>query len=299
MSLPRILLQLDSDPHASSFDAVVATDAGVHQLLQYGGVNTENVVGLVHGAMFTRGPQQLQHSAIFVGGSNVQAGEAIAKKVAETFFGPMRVSVLVDGNGSNTTSAAAVLCAGRHFVLNSAQALVLGGTGPVGSRVARLLLGQGAEVRLASRDSSRAEQAKLAILEQVAQGESNGSPQDRIQAMGASDEELRAALSEVDLVFGCGAAGIALLSEEQLAESSVRVAIDLNAVPPAGLTGIAATDKAVERDGRVDYGAIGVGGLKMKIHKECIRRLFTANDQFLDAEEVFDVGLGMERERNA
>ena len=37
------------------------------------------------------------------------------------------------------------------------------------------------------------------------------------------------------------------------------------------------------------YGAIGVGGLKMKIHKACIARLFERNDLVLDAESIADV----------
>jgi len=57
MSPPKILVQLDSDPHASVFDAVVAVDAGVDHLLQYGAVAPEAVRDLVHGAMFTRGPR--------------------------------------------------------------------------------------------------------------------------------------------------------------------------------------------------------------------------------------------------
>ena len=38
------------------------------------------------------------------------------------------------------------------------------------------------------------------------------------------------------------------------------------------------------------YGALGVGGVKMKIHKAAVRRLFTANDQVLDAEAIFEIG---------
>ncbi|MCG8653751.1 MAG: bifunctional NADP-dependent methylenetetrahydromethanopterin dehydrogenase/methylenetetrahydrofolate dehydrogenase, partial [Pirellulales bacterium] len=70
----RILLQLDCDAHPSSFDSVVAIDAGVDQLLRYGDVQVTNVTPLVHGAMFTRGPKDLKNTAIFVGGSNVSAG---------------------------------------------------------------------------------------------------------------------------------------------------------------------------------------------------------------------------------
>src|SRR5262245_65675816 len=87
MSLSKILIQLDPDSHASVFDAVVAVDAGVDRLLQYDHVVADQVRDLVHGAMFTRGPQDLQNTAIFIGGANVVAGELLLKQVTETFFG--------------------------------------------------------------------------------------------------------------------------------------------------------------------------------------------------------------------
>ncbi len=290
MKLPRILIQFDPDMAASVFDAVVAIDSDIDHLLQYSQVEPTSVRGLVHGAMFTRGPDQLSNTAIFIGGSNAAASEAIAAEIKQTFFGPVRVSVMLDGNGSNTTAAAAVLCAARHLDLSAVDALVLGGTGPVGLRVARLLLRAGARVRLASRDQARAAQA----CEQLTAKTGEGS--DRLSACGTAEPaELEQQLSQVNALFGCGAAGAQLLSAEQLAQAhQLQVAIDLNAVPPAGLAGIAVTDKAVSRGGRVDYGAIGVGGLKMKIHREAIRTLYSRNDLFLDAEEVFEIGQQLE-----
>ena len=71
---------------------------------------------------------------------------------------------------------------------------------------------------------------------------------------------------------------------------ALKVAIDLNAVPPAGIGGILPGDKGVERDGQICYGAIGVGGLKMKLHKTAVRRLFEKNDLVLDAEEIYELG---------
>jgi hypothetical protein len=68
------------------------------------------------------------------------------------------------------------------------------------------------------------------------------------------------------------------------------VAIDLNAVPPLGIEGVDARDKAAQRDGQLCYGALGVGGTKMKIHKAAVRRLFESNDQVLDAEEMLEIG---------
>ncbi len=70
----------------------------------------------------------------------------------------------------------------------------------------------------------------------------------------------------------------------------LKVAIDLNAVPPAGIGGVAPQDKATEHDGQFCYGAIGVGGLKMKLHKAAIHRLFETNDAVLDAEEIYQLG---------
>ena len=112
MSKAKILIQLDGDAQASVFDAVVAVDSGVDQLLRHDGVTPEGVRELVHGAMFTRGPKHLHHTAIFIGGSNVAAGEALLEAVVACFFGPMRVSVMMDASGANTTAAAAVLAAG-------------------------------------------------------------------------------------------------------------------------------------------------------------------------------------------
>src|SRR4051794_30445868 len=114
MSLPKILVCLDTDAQPSVFDAVVAVDADVDQLLRHAGVKGEAVRDLVYGAMFTRGPVDLKNSAIFIGGSDVAAGEAVLAKARECFFGPMRVSVMLDSNGANTTAAAAVLSVRKH-----------------------------------------------------------------------------------------------------------------------------------------------------------------------------------------
>ena len=102
-------------------------------------------------------------------------------------------------------------------------------------------------------------------------------------------------LSGVDAVISAGAAGIELLSEEtRIAAESVKVAIDLNAVPPYGLPGIEVIDHATEKKGQICYGAIGVGGTKMKIHKAAVRKLFDQNDLVLDAEQIFELGESLE-----
>lgn len=284
MSKSRILVQLDSDAHASVFDAVVAVDAGVEHLLQYSQVEPDKVRDLVHGAMFTRGPDDLKSTAIFIGGADVTRGERLLGEVTRCFFGPMRVSVMQDANGANTTAAAAVLSVADHVALDGATALVLGGTGPVGQRAARLLAARGAQVRVASRQLSRAEQ----VCQELARRDLKAQ---LTPVATANAEDTERALDGVAIVIAAGAAGVRLLPSScwQRAEA-LRVLVDLNAVPPLGIEEIEVTDRAVERHGKTCYGAIGVGGLKMKIHKAALQQLFTANDQVLDAEEIYGIG---------
>jgi len=288
MALPKLLLQLDIDRHPSSFDGVVAYDAGVDHLLSYGEVTPENGVPLVHGAMFTRGGSGLRGTAIFIGGSQVAPAELILNRVLDTFFGPVRVSVMFDANGCNTTAAAAVLCAMRHVSLAGATAVVLAGTGPVGMRVARMLASAGCHVRVVSREGARAQKAVHQIGQFV--------PRTLLSPHAAANPQSTAeVLHGANLLFACGAAGTRLLDAAALADaSSITVAVDLNAVPPEGVEGIRVTDAGREAQGRILYGAIGVGGLKMKIHKAAIGKLFEANDLVLDADEIFAIGQSLE-----
>ncbi|TVQ01421.1 MAG: bifunctional NADP-dependent methylenetetrahydromethanopterin dehydrogenase/methylenetetrahydrofolate dehydrogenase [Planctomycetaceae bacterium] len=281
---PKILIQLDTDTAPSTFDAVVAVDSGVDQLFRHGGVTPDNVTPLVHGAMFTRGGAELASTALFVGGSDVAAAEAVFLRARGCFFGPVRVSVMLDANGCNTTAAAAVMSAAKHLDLSGAVVAVWAGTGPVGRRVAEMAALEGAEVWLVSRTQAKADAACEAVRERI-----GGIADAKVRGFQADGpESARQALAGAHVVIACGAAGVELIDAETLksAPPSCRVAIDLNAVPPVGLGGIGVTDKAVERDGRIVYGAIGVGGLKMKVHRRAVAELFAANDRVLDAAEI-------------
>jgi hypothetical protein len=284
MSLAKILLCLDTDAQPSVFDAVVAVDAGVDELLRHGDVTPDAVRDLVYGAMFTRAPADLKNTAVFIGGTDVASGEELLAKVRECFFGPMRVAVMLDSNGANTTAAAAVICARKHLALAGTTVTVLAATGSVGRRVVRLLAREDASVRVASRQLGRAQQVCDDVRKIV--------PSARLEAWETRDgDSLRAVLDGSTLVIAAGAPGVELLPAEVRRDTdSLKLAIDLNAVPPLGIGGLQPQDKAAERDGQICYGAIGVGGTKMKLHKAAIRRLFEANDLVLDAEEIFALG---------
>ena len=290
----KILLQLDTDPMASTFDSVVAIDSGVDQLLRQGGVTVDNVAPLVHGAMFTRGGEALKSTAIFVGGGHVPTAEAVTKRIVKEFFGPVRVSVLMDANGCNTTAAAAVLSLSKHLDLKTTRVAVLAGTGPVGRRVAEMVLLEGGSVKLVSRSGERAQTTLQELLAKLPASKQDRADSIAVQASNVNENV--AALDGCHAVVACGAAGIELLSTNAVSQiDSIRVAIDLNAVPPQGINGIAVTDKAKAYGDLIGYGALGVGGLKMKIHRAAIQCLFEANDQLLDAAEVLAIGKRISR----
>ena len=285
----RILIQLDTDMQPSVFDRVVAVDSGVEELFSYGGVRPEQVRDLVHGAIFTRDVKDLPHTAVFIGGSDVTAGERLLEEVKKHLlpqFG-LSVSVFLDSNGANTTAAAAVRAAARHLDLSKTTATVLGGTGPVGQRVAFLLAQQGAHVRVGSRQRDRAAQVCERIRQRVQRGE--------LEPVAAGDPaSVAAALEGRELVVAAGAAGVVLLPQQvRQACPALRVAIDLNAVPPLGIEGVQVMDKAAPLDGVTAYGAIGVGKTKMKVHKAAIAKLFEANNLVLDVEEIYQIACGI------
>jgi methylenetetrahydrofolate/methylenetetrahydromethanopterin dehydrogenase (NADP+) len=279
----KILIQIDSDAHASVFDRVVAIDAGADELFSYAGVKPEQVQNLVHGAIFTRGPNSLKSTAFFIGGSDVLAGEKLMAEALKHMllkFG-LRVSIMLDANGANTTAAAAVRAAARHLQLKDIKALVLGGTGPVGQRVSRLLAREGAQVRVASRQAARAANVCDEIAKRV--------PGAKLEPVGtASSAELTAAVEGRSLIVAAGAAGVVLLPNSARTPA-LKVAIDLNAVPPLGIEGVGVGDKGIDQGGVIVYGAIGVGDTKMKVHKAAIASLFESNDKVLDAEEIYEL----------
>jgi len=148
---------------------------------------------------------------------------------------------------------------------------------------------EGARVLLASRSREKADEAVKAVRLRLSVQQSGPG----IEAIAvANSTDAAEMLRQCDVVIACGAAGVELVDAKTLGDApeSLKVAIDLNAVPPAGLGGVAAMDKAKEQNGRIVYGAIGVGGLKMKIHRESLRELFESNDRVLDTAEILAIG---------
>jgi hypothetical protein len=276
----KLLYQLDTDWTPSVFDSVVGFDGGADHVIGHANVTPGNVAPLVDGAIYTRGPKEKRFSALFVGGSNLEQGEAVLRAVTERFFGKFRVSVMIDSNGCNTTAAAGVALLAKAAPLSGKRAVVLAGTGPVGMRAAALLALEGAQVLITGRRRDKTEAAAAAI---------NARFGVTVEAVEATDNASRAAaVRGARIIFAAGAAGQSLLDEPAWKdEHSVEMVADLNPQPPLGLAGMDAMDKAREYHGKIAFGALGIGGLKLKLHRACIAKLFETHDQVFDAHEIY------------
>jgi methylenetetrahydrofolate/methylenetetrahydromethanopterin dehydrogenase (NADP+) len=280
--MKKLLLQLDPDRNPSAFDRIVAYDAGADEVLSYGGVTASDVTPLVHGAIFTRGPADLRHTAVWVGGTDVGAAEALFTAVQKAFFGPFRVSAMMDANGCNTTAGAAVARLAGVITLSDTRAVILGGTGPVGIRAAALLAREGSTVVLCSRSLDRARTACERL---------KASFGVTVTPCPAGDETtVKQALEDADVCLTAGAAGVTFVPRAVWAtHPRLKALADVNAVPPLGIEGIEAADKGTERHGKRVFGALGIGSLKMKVHRACVAHLFERNDAVVDLETIYGV----------
>jgi hypothetical protein len=280
----KILIQLDTDEHPSTFDAMVAHDAGVDALLRYGGIEADAVRGLVQSAFFTRPPGD-SNLAVWVGGSQVGAGEEVLAQVQEAFFGPFRVSVMLDSNGCNTTACTTIARLAKDIDLKGREVVIVG-AGAVGLRAAKILIDEGCDVTVSGIPKDRFEGREYRRARGLTTAEDRGmtiaEPED--------DAALGKLLDGASLVLGAGPAGVEVLPATVWREvDSIEVLADFNAAEPLGIEGTDAQDDMKDYDGKRVLGALAIGGPKMKVHKTCVQRLFESSDAVLDVDGVYEI----------
>ena len=284
--MKKLLFQFDTDPIPSVFDTVVAYDGGADHVTPLGGINPKNCHSLVEGAIYTRAPKHKKNTAIFVGGSDLAAGEELFTTVQNLFFGNFRVSVMLDSNGCNTTAAAGVALITSAVDVKGKTAVVLAGTGPVGQRAAVLLALSGAKVRLTSRQMERSMHSCDLMNHEFGV--------DLVPMVAADDSSTANALDGAQIVFGAGKSGIQLLRAEQWQNhSDLEVLADVGTARILGFEGIDMMDNNTERFGKRIFGGIGIGALKLRLHRACISRLFESNELVLDANEVYNTATSL------
>ena len=274
MERPYILHMFTPGPQMSPFDVNMAADAGYQVIVPYCHVTAEGVTALVQDAIFSRGPKGAARTGLFLGGRDVLLADDMLQRARKAMFPPFQVSLCADPSGAYTTAAAMVACTeaalrqGGGNGLAGAQVLLLGGTGPVGRVAAVLCARHGARAVLGSRKESSAQevaQATGARFGVSLQGAGTGTPQD-----------LREALGRADVVMAVAAPGVQVAGEEDLAAAKrLRVAVDINAVPPSGLAGVAAKDdgKPLAGTDAVGIGALAVGNVKYQVQHRLLTRM--------------------------
>lgn len=278
--MKKLLLQFDTDAIPSVFDTVVGYDGGADHVCSYGNLAPDNIKPLVEGAIFTRPPKDKKNTAIFVGGSDMIAGQTLFSAVKSHFFPGFQVSVMLDSNGSNTTAAAAIAKLASTTPLQGKKAVVLAGTGPVGQRAAVMLAQEGANVAITARSLAR---AKMACDNMKARFGVELTPVEALH-----NDDRGQAIADAQIVFATGAAGVRLLDPEHWQDNpNLECLADANATPPLGIGGIDMMDRGAERSGKIIWGAIGFGALKLAVHRACIASLFTDNTLELDADHIF------------
>jgi methylene-tetrahydromethanopterin dehydrogenase len=275
MERPYILHLFTPGPQVSPFDVNMAADAGYQILAPYANVTLEGITGLVQDAIFSRGPKGAACTGLFLGGHDVLLADEMMERARQAMVPPFVVSLFADPSGAYTTAAAMVACTeaalrrgGREDGLKGAEVLLLGGTGAVGRVAAVLCAREGARVTLGSRDAAAAAEAAAvtgARFDVTLHGTSTRSA-----------EELRSALAKADVVMAVAAAGAQVASEADLAAASrLRVVVDINAVPPAGVAGVGVTDdeKPLAGTSAVAIGALTVGNVKYQVQHRLLSRM--------------------------
>ena len=267
MAHPRILHMITPLKHMSPFDVNMALDAGYDAAIPYTSVTVEDVTGLVQDSIFSRGPEGVKRTGMFIGGKRAIEALDMMKRAKAAMVPPFEISVFADPAGSFTTAAAMVACAETALrnkfstEFKGKRVVVFGGTGVVAFASAVIAAVEGAEATLVGYDGP--ERVRKLAEEANARFSVNLHHAD-----GSTEEQKTELAREAQVIFSAGPAGRRVLTTQQLKQAThLLVATDVNAVPPAGVEGVGVNDNAVPIPGTkaVGIGALAVGNIKYRI----------------------------------
>ena len=294
MEKRSILHMLDPMPNNSPFDINMAMDAGFDVLMPYSNVKLDSVYRLTQDAIFSRGPAGVKRTGIFIGGRDLGLAMDMLDACQQAMVPPFEVSVFADPSGAFTTAAALVACVEKQLKakhgkeLKDCNALVFGGTGPVG-------IATGIIASLAGAETALVDHLSIDTASDVAKAY-NRRFGCTLKGVCAGYEADKAQLvAKADIIFCAAKAGIQVLSSAVLKEArQLKVAGDVNAVPPLGIEGIKRSDSgvslihAINAQGAVGVGALAVGNVKYQFQNEMLKLMLESDKPlYLDFREAF------------
>jgi methylene-tetrahydromethanopterin dehydrogenase len=291
MEKPYILHMFTPEKNLSPFDVNMALDAGWTSAIPYLHVDLGEVQALVQDAIFSRGPKGVKRTGIFLGGRDAKLAVDMLGTAKKSMVPPFEVSCFADPSGAFTTAAAMVAIVERELQtkfttdLAGKTVLCLGGTGPVGQIAAALSAKAGATVKIIGRQLEKSQTIASLVNSEFGAGQ--------INVEGDADANKAELIKSADVVYATGAAGIQLLSAELVASAPVlKVAADVNAVPPAGIAGIDAFHNGAPIEGSgsgaVGVGALAIGNVKYKAQAGLLVRMREAEKPlYLSFDDAF------------
>lgn len=292
MSKPLIMHMITTAKNLSPFDVNMAYDAGWDKCVPYTSIETKEVEGIVQDAIFSR-PPGLNKTGIFVGGRDPHEAIEMLNICKKSQVPPFTISGFADPSGAFTTAAGMIAkveeSLKKHFDKNfkDLSVVVFGGTGPVGCIAAVLAASSGANVKILGRKKEKCDELANYCLEKyLDQG---------CTLVGASNDDFKNFVSEVDVVLASGAAGIQLVSENDLKEAKkLKVAADVNAVPPSGVSGLDAMQDSKELNGSssgaVGIGALAIGQVKYQAQSKLLKKMANSEKPvFLDFNDALEL----------
>jgi methylene-tetrahydromethanopterin dehydrogenase len=289
--MPRkhILHMLTPLRHMSPFDVNMALDAGFDAAVPYVEVALAEVTGLVQDAIFSRPPDAGVDTGIFIGGKDAALALDMFDAAKKAMVPPFKVSVFADPAGSFTTAAAMVakvekaLSSSFDRKLDSTRVVIFGATGVVGFCTAVIAAREGASVRLAGHDGAKRVKA---VAEEISRR--FGLEVEAVD--GSTDAAKERLLADAEVVLSAARAGVQVLSASQVAGAAkLLIAADVNAVPPAGIEGLAVAANAdpLGATRAVGIGPLAIGNVKYKtefgLFKKMIESDKTVAFDFQDA----------------
>jgi methylene-tetrahydromethanopterin dehydrogenase len=279
MDTQTVLHMLDPMEHTSPFDINMAVDAGFNVVIPYSNVKLEQINTIVQDAIFSRGPKGVKCTNIFIGGRDINVAMDMLKATRKAMVPPFEVSVLVDPSGAFTTAAALVACVekelkDKHSIeLKNSRAVVFGGTGPVGIATGVIVSLAGANTTIVSHMSIENAQSIASQYNDLCNSSMYGT-------YGCSDADKAYLLANADIVFCTAKAGVEILNDRVLGDAHVlKVAGDVNAVPPLGIRGMKVKDfgvpikHATNSEGAVGIGALAIGDIKYQLQQALLHMM--------------------------